>query len=137
MTIRSSLKKLLPDSRSEWIMLLFIVAGVLISGLLIWQLLGINPTEYCRLAEITSPENVSACLAVLVKILEVKDHAVIGLLSILGFTVLSVVVVAMGVKLSGGGPGGVSVDIGADKTDVSVDGKTVATIPTPPSEEPK
>lgn len=129
-------KSLLPNTRAEWIMLLFVLAGVLVSGLLIWQLNTTDPTQWCRLAEITSPENVSACLGVLVKILEIKNNAVIGLLVILGFTVLSVVVVALGVKLTGAGPGGVSVDISGEKTEVTTD-MTHVTVPTPPSEETK
>lgn len=131
-----SLSYLWPDTRAEWMTFLFIIAFVLISGLLIWQLMGTDPARWCGLAEVTSPENTNACLAVLQGLITVKDHTIIGLLAILGTTVLSLVVVALGVTLKASGPGGTNVDISANETTIETPETTVV-VPTPPSEETK
>jgi len=119
----------------RWTLIAFVFAGLLMSGLAIWQLYETSPQRWCALAENTAGDvNNNACLAVLLKLLELKDHSLLAIFFILGITVISVVVVALKVQVRGSGPGGLSVDIGADKTVVEGGGSEVE-IPTPPSED--
>lgn len=121
-------------SRYGWTIIAFIIAGVFISGLVIWQLMETAPAYWCALADQTSEGLRTACYNVLLRLLDIKDHAIVGLLTILGITVASVVAVALGVKISGTGPGGTSVNVGADETRVK-NGDLDMSIPTPPSED--
>ena len=119
--------------RYRWTLIAFALAGLLVAAFAGWQLAETTPARWCGLAQATSPEGTTACLTVLLKVLEIKDHAVILLLSTLALTVLSVVVVALGVKLTGEGPGGFRVDVSADETQIQANGGSV-TIPTPPKD---
>lgn len=120
----------------RWTLIAFALCGALIASLVIWQLWELTPTRWCALAENTAGDtNSNACLAALLRILDLKDHALIGLMVILGITVVSVVVVALKVNVKGSGPGGFEVDIGADQTVVRNHEGDQARIPTPPSEE--
>lgn len=121
-------------SRYGWTIIAFILAGVFVGGLVVWQLYETSPSVWCMLAEDTSENLRGSCLSVLLKLLDIKDHAIIGLLIILGITVVSVVAVALGLKISASGPGNTQIDVGADKTRIEADGANV-TIPTPPSEK--
>lgn len=121
-------------SRYGWTIIAFVLAGLLVSGLVIWQLYETSPRIWCQIAEGDAEAVRGACLAILLKLLDLKDHAVIGLLTILGITVVSLVAVALGLKISAGGPGNTHVDIGADETRIESSGADV-TIPTPPSEK--
>lgn len=118
-------------TRFGWTLIAFILAGILISALLIWQLYETSPGAWCVLADKTNASD-NACLPVILKLVDVKDHAIIGLLMILGLTVVSVVAVALGVRVSASGPGNTNVNIGADTTRIS-NGETDVEIPTPPS----
>jgi hypothetical protein len=117
--------------RFRWTVLAFVAAGILVSALVVWQLYETTPARWCAIALQGTNEG---CFTVLLKLLEIKDHAVIGLLAILGLTVLSLVAVALGVNIKAAGPGGTSVDIGADDTTITTPDASV-TLPTPPSEE--
>lgn len=119
----------------RWTLIAFGLAGLFISGLVIWQLVELRPAYWCILAKAGSPDQASGCAGMMLKLLEIKDHAIVILLCTLALIVVSVLVVALGVKVEADGPGGFSVDIGADKTTIS-DGKSEATIPTPPSVDP-
>jgi hypothetical protein len=123
-----------PQSRYAQMLLAFIFVTLLISGLAVWQLHESTPTRWCVLAQGTSSDQANACLQVLLKLLDIKDHAVIGLLVILGLLVTAVVVVALGVRVAGSAPGGVSVDVSSSETKVQAGDTTVA-VPTPPSGE--
>lgn len=118
--------------RYRWTILAFAAAGFLIAGLVVWQLMETTPARWCVLAKQGSPELATGCFNVLLKLLEIKDHALMMLIGVLAITIISIVVVALGVRINGAGPGGFSVDVGADKTKVS-DGENEAVIPTPPS----
>lgn len=119
-------------SRYGWTIVAFILAGIFISGLLIWQLLETNPRVWCQIAETANDTRVTGCYGILLKLTDIKDHTIIGLLAILGTTVLSIVAVALGVKISASGPGATSVNIGRENTNIS-NGDIDVDIPTPPS----
>lgn len=121
-------------SRYGWTIIAFIIAGVFISGLVIWQLFETQPAYWCAIADQSSEGLRTACYNVLLRLLDIKDHTIVGLLTILGITVASVVAVALGVRIVAGGPGGTNVNVGADETRVR-NGDLDMTIPTPPSEE--
>lgn len=118
----------------RWTIAAFVAAGALIAALVVWQLWELTPTRWCALADNTSQDG-NACLTALLRVLDLKDHALIGLMAILGITVVSVVVVALKVSVRGSGPGGFEVDIGADETEVRDAAGNSAVIPTPPSED--
>ncbi|MGN6819307.1 MAG: hypothetical protein ACTHJR_11625 [Sphingomonas sp.] len=101
-------------SRYRWTIIAFVFAGFISAAFAGWQLFETSPRVWCVLAKEGSAETRAACLSVLLRLLDIKDHAVIGLLVILGLTILSVVVVALGVKLKGHGPGDLGFDIDRD-----------------------
>lgn len=113
-------------------LLAFILAALITVGLVVWQLVETTPRAWCQLAADANEARYSSCSSILIKLLDIKDHTIIGLLSILGIIILAIVVVALGVSVKGTGPGGIGVDIGSDKTRVT-DGESVVDIPTPPS----
>ena len=92
----------------RWTILAFVLCGLLMAGLAIWQLAGLSPSLYCRI------DGKQDCTQLLIALLGVKDNALIATFMILGLTVLSVVAVALGVSVKATGPGGTSVDIGHD-----------------------
>lgn len=106
--------------RLRWFIIAFVLSGLLMAGLLVWQLYETTPRVWCVLAKTGSPEMATSCVAILLKLLELKDHAVIGLLSIVGLSVLSLAAVALGVRLGFTGPGGVSANIESDQEDTTI-----------------
>jgi len=121
-------------ARFRWIIIAFLVAIASMSGLLAWQLYDTTPARWCAAALMGSPEVATACFGVLLRLLEVKDHAVLGLMAIVGLSVLSLAVVALGVRINAAGPGGLTANIGAEKTTVT-DGESSIVVPTPPNSE--
>lgn len=121
--------------RFRWVVFAFLGAGLLTMAMLGWQLYDLTPGRWCVLAKQGSPELANSCVAMLVKLLDLKDHVLIGLLAITGLSVLALAAVALGVRLAFSGPGGLSANVGADKTTVT-DGQASVTIPTPPAEDP-
>ena len=121
-------------SRFRWTIIAFALAGVVITALVAWQLYETSPGRWCALAANGSPEMTSGCFQVLLKLLDLKETSLMLLIGALVLTILSIVAVALGVRLSGAAPGGFSVDVGADKTTIT-SGEAEATVPTPPSDE--
>jgi uncharacterized membrane protein required for colicin V production len=120
-------------SRYGWTLVAFALAAFTVAAFVGWQLYETAPRAWCALAEATSPENTNACLAVLLKLIDMKDHALIGLMSILGITVVSILAVALGLRISAAGPGATSINVGASDTTVQNEDVSL-TVPTPPSE---
>lgn len=116
----------------RWTILAFVFIMLVINGLLIWQLSETSPAKWCALAKLTSPEGTTACSTMLLKLLDIKDHLVQGLLIIEGILTLSLTAVALGVNIKGTGPGGMSIDVGAEDTKIQ-SGDSEVSIPTPPS----
>lgn len=122
------------DGRLRWFVFAFLAAIIIMTALLAWQLYETSPTRWCILAKSGSPEMASSCVSMLIKLLELKNNVVIGLLSIVGLSVLSLAAVALGVRLGLSGPAGLSANIGAEETVISNDSASV-TVPTPSAEE--
>lgn len=120
--------------RFRWVIYAFMAAGIVMTAMLAWQLYDLTAARWCVLAKQGSPDLATGCVTMLVKLLDIKDHVMIGLLGIVGLTVLSLAAVALGVRLGFTGPGGLSANVGADKTTVT-DGQATVTLPTPPAEE--
>lgn len=121
--------------RFRWVVVAFMAAGIVMTAMLGWQLYDLTAARWCVLAKQGSPDLATGCVTMLVKLLDLKDHVLIGLLGIVGLSVLSLAAVALGVRLGFTGPGGLSANVGADKTTVT-DGQATVTLPTPPAEEP-
>lgn len=128
------MKDIIVNGRLRWFIIAFVLAGAFMTGLLAWQLYETSPARWCVLAKQGSPDSTNACVAILVKLLELKDHVNTGLLIIVGISVLSLAAVALGVRLGLSGPGGLSANIGSENTTVS-NGESTVVIPTPPAEE--
>jgi uncharacterized membrane protein len=118
--------------RYRWTVFAFLAAAVIVAGLVVWQLYETTPARWCAIAVAGSPESTTGCYQLLMRLLELKDHAVLSLLAILGLLVLSLTAIALGVGIKASGPGGTSIDIGAEQTKVTSDDTTV-TLPTPPA----
>lgn len=117
----------------RWTLVAFAAAGLLMAGLVVWQLKELSPSLYCAIAE--HADN-AGCTSLLLKLLDNKDHALIGSLTILGITVLSIVVVALGVSIKATGPGGTGVDLGAPTPPTVIEqGEKQIVIPSPPPAE--
>lgn len=115
---------LFKDGRIRWVVLAFLINMVIMAGLLAWQLYDLTGAKWCTLAKVGTPDMATACVTALVRVLEVKDHIMAYLLAIIGLNSLSLTAVALGVRISANGPGGVSTNIGVD-----TDGPTRITIP--------
>lgn len=109
----------------KWTTFAFGLAGAFSCALLVWQLWTLSPGHWCGLAQVTTPEGIAGCLTTLTKILTVKDHVLIGLMSIVGITILGLTAVALGVRLNvsvpGGGTAQVEVITDEDKANVKSD----------------
>jgi len=103
------------ESNFRWTILAFALFAALVSGLVIWQLAETSPNHWCGLAKAASPEISAACVTLLEKLLEIKDHVIIGLMCILGIIVIGTVAVALGLKITGSAPGGLSVGVTPEK----------------------
>jgi len=121
--------------RYRWTIFAFALAGALLSALVTWQLYELTPARWCAVAMNGSPEVTSGCFATLLRLLEIKDHALMMLIATLALTIMSVVAVALGVRIKAEGPGGMNVDVSADNTTVS-SGDSTLTLPTPPADSP-
>jgi len=99
------------NGRLRWFVVAFVLAGALMSVLLAWQLGETTPKNWCILAKQGSPELAGSCVTILLHLLDIKDHVVIGLLAIVGLSVLSLAVVALGVRISAEGPGGLKANV--------------------------
>jgi hypothetical protein len=121
-------------SRFGWTMIAFIVLMLFVGSLIVWQIDSTHPTYWCALADNTSTENANGCFKVLIQLVSVKDHVLIGLITILGLSVAGLISVALGLNIRASGPGGTSVDINERRTTVDTDDASVS-IPTPPSKD--
>lgn len=122
--------------RFRWVVYAFVGALLVITGLFAWQMYDLTPARWCAVAATGSPEIATGCFNVLIKLLDIKDHAVMALAGITGLTVLSLAAVALGVRIGFSGPAGLSANVGAETTTVT-DGSSVVEVPTPPSEDVK
>lgn len=91
----------------------------MMAALLAWQLWDVTPARWCAIAKSGTPEISSACVTVLLKLLELKNSVVLGLMAIVGLSVLSLAAVALGVRLGLVGPAGFSADISPDQVKMS------------------
>jgi len=113
-----------------WRNAFFYFAALFVFGLIIWQLVTLEPpTKWCPV------DNLSVCYTALIRVLDIKDHALIGLLGVLGVIVVGSMVVSYRLNVNaGGGAEGFHVDIQQDHTTVQTPGGTVSvpTVPTAP-----
>lgn len=115
-------------------MIMFVITMIFLGGMLWWQIDATAPGYWCKLAADTTPENSTGCFQVLLKLVDVKDNTITGLMVILGLAVAGLISVALGLNIKASGPGGTSVDINERETKIDTD-ETSVTIPTPPSED--
>lgn len=110
--------------RVRWFVYAFVAAGALMTAMLGWQLFETTPARWCGIAKAGTPELANACVAVLLRLLDIKNDVVVGLLAITGLSVLSLAAVALGVRLGFTGPAGLSADVRRDESTVIVSTST-------------
>jgi len=129
----SKITSLFKTGLGFWRNLFFYLMAFTTTAMLIWQLSLLEPPEkWC-------PHNsLSLCFASIEKNLELRDHAIIGLLIVLAVVVIGSMVVTYKLSVSGSaGAGNVSVDIHQDKTTVTTPQTTVSvpTVTIPPDQK--
>lgn len=125
-------KTSITKSRYGWTIIAFGVVTAFVMALIVWQLAETSPGVWCKVAESANDNIRGECFKVILDLIPVKDHAIIGLLSILAVTIMALAAVALGVRINASGPGGTSIDVGAEDTVVE-NGDARVSIPTPPS----
>lgn len=110
-----------PHARVEfrWVIIAFALCGLIVAAFAGWQLWETTPARWCAIAQAGTPESTTACLSVLLKILEIKGNAVMILLGILGMTVIGVSAAALNLNVKASAPGGASVDLGHNSNNES------------------
>lgn len=98
----------------RWVIIAFILSSILIVSLVVWQLIGIQSRHWCEIPG--ADEMLSeGCFSLMGQLIQIKASAVIGLLFILGITVIAIVAVTLRVKIDADGPGGTGVTIGGER----------------------
>jgi len=97
--------------RLRWFIIAFCLSGFVMTLMLAWQLYETTPARWCVMTD-----RAEGCVAILMKLLEIKDHTVMGLLIIVGLSVLCLAAVALGLRLGVSGPGGIEANIGVEVT---------------------
>lgn len=93
-------------------------AAPLFGGLLAWQLYGLEPDKLCKtsfaMAKVDGAgivEAFKACIGLMSKVLDIKDHALIGLLAILGLGYVMMLMRELRLQGSISGPGGTGMNL--------------------------
>lgn len=118
-----------------WRSLFFYIMAFTTTGMLIWQLKLLEPPEkWC------AEKRIDVCYAGLIRNLDIRDHAIMGLIVVLAVVVIGSMVVTYKLAVSaGGGADGFHVDVHQDKTTVTTPGGgsiSVPTVPTAPTQIP-
>ena len=100
----------------RWRTYSIMVGALIICGLLGWQLLTLNPRQWCQttydFAKATNVQNVldelKTCVVLQMKILSIKDHGILGLLGALIMVILLLMISEFGYNADVKGPGGVA-----------------------------
>jgi len=115
-------------SAGFWRSLFFYLMALSVMVLLIWQLWLLEPPEkWCP------AKRLDICFTAYTKNLEIRDHAIIGLMAVLAVVVIGSMVISYGLRVSADGPGGVHVDVQQDKTTVTTPAATMTVPTTPPA----
>jgi hypothetical protein len=119
-------------------------------GMLAWQLYGLEPERVCKtsfdLAKVDGAGILTAfqaCIGLYAKALDIKDHAVIGLLTILGIGYVMMLMRELNMQGEFNAPGGIGAKLRSDDGSSPPEVTTTATItttatpaaPPPPSGE--
>lgn len=93
-------------------------AAPIFAGLLAWQLYGLEPGKLCKtsfeMAKVDGAGQVDAfksCIGLMSKVLDIKNHAVIGLLVVLGLGYIMMMMRELRLQGSITGPGGTGVNL--------------------------
>lgn len=105
------------SKHAAWTIYVFLMLSLFVSGLIVWQLWGLTPENWCLLAKMGDKTDPMACFNTLVRLLDVKDHIVIGVLATQAIIVICLAVVVLNLDLKASGPGGVQIDVGSDDHD--------------------
>jgi len=98
-----------------WTIFVFLFLCAFIVGLIVWQFWGLTPNNWCMVAKLGDKADPSACFNVLIKLLDLKDHIVVGLTATLAVIIVSLAVVVLKIYVKAGGPGGLNLDVGTSE----------------------
>jgi uncharacterized membrane protein YedE/YeeE len=96
-------------------------------GLLIWQLRELDPKRACDMgffiasksAELTLKDAFLGCLGIYAKIIDVRDHAILGVIGILGLGYMMMMMRELRMQGEATLPGGAGIKIRSDATDAA------------------
>jgi hypothetical protein len=102
----------------NWTVAAIIVGGLIMGALLFWQLHGLTPSRWCGVAlgaaKLAGEMHlVDGCRDIILRLLDLKDHAIIGLLGVVGLSFLVMVVMTFKARITFSGPGGVGGSVGS------------------------
>lgn len=102
----------------NWTVGAIIGGGMFMGIMLVWQLYGLVPAKWCAVpvsaSKLTHQKPViEDCVAIVLRILDLKDHAIIGLLGVIGIAFLVMVVMNFKARITFSGPGGIGGSVGA------------------------
>jgi small-conductance mechanosensitive channel len=83
----------------------------LLFGILIWQLIGLNPERYCQIVKTTGEPTGADCFNLLMEGLKIKGYTIWGIIAMMALFVLIVLVAAVKAVVSVAGPGGLQLNI--------------------------
>lgn len=104
----------------QWKQAAILGAGPMLTAMVAWQLWTLDPKHWCKVATedgfeaAQQIEKLETCKEMLLEILNLKDHALIGMMVILGGIIGMLTVSEFKTRLKASGPGGSSIEIGRD-----------------------
>jgi len=125
-----------PDQTIKWTAWAIIFGSLAMGAMLIWQLYGLVPARWCAVsissAKMSGTRPVAEdCTTIILRLLDLKDHAIIGLLGVIGLSFLVMVVTMFKARVTWTGPAGIGGSVGGE---VPFEGQVQGTMKT---EEPK
>lgn len=108
----------------HWTVAAIIFGGFAMGLILVWQLWGLTPGRWCvvaiNAAKMTNMRPTAEdCTTIILRLLDLKDHAIVGLLGVIGLSFLVMVVTLFKAKISFSGPGGVGGSVGGGEMDIT------------------
>lgn len=104
----------------QWKQAAILGSGPMLTALFAWQLWTLDAKHWCSVATEEAfgadqqIRKLETCKEILLEILNLKDHALIGMLVILGGIIGMLTVSEFKTRLKASGPGGSSIEIGRD-----------------------
>ncbi|MBO9380233.1 hypothetical protein GG804_26055 [Sphingomonas histidinilytica] len=105
------------DRPFRWTVWVILIGALAMGATLVWQLYGLTPARWCvvpiNAAKMAGARPIAEdCTTIVLRLLDLKDHAITGLLIVLGLSFVAMVVTLLGARINFNGPGGIGGSIG-------------------------